>query len=112
MLYKFKSKNASDLVMLGPDGRRLLGILGKDALAPSGIVLVEQLDQAMAALTAAVEQEESARQAARTAADADADADGRERPTEPEVGLRQRCAPFIRMLQHSKAAGVPVVWGV
>jgi hypothetical protein len=108
MLYKFKSKNASDLVMLGPDGRRLLGILGKDALAPSGIVLVEQLDQAMAALTAAVEQEESARQAARTAADAD----GRERPTEPEVGLRQRCAPFIRMLQHSKAAGVPVVWGV
>jgi hypothetical protein len=108
MLYKFKSKNASDLVMLGPDGRRLLGILGKDASAPSGIVLVEQLDQAMAALTAAVEQEESARQAARTAADAD----GRERPTEPEVGLRQRCAPFIRMLQHSKAAGVPVVWGV
>jgi hypothetical protein len=108
MLYKFKSKNASDLVMLGADGRRLLGILGKDASAPTGIILVEQLDQAMAALGAAVMQDETARQAARAAADAD----GRERPTEPEVSLRQRAAPLTHMFRLSKAAGVPVTWGV
>jgi cyclopropane-fatty-acyl-phospholipid synthase len=108
MLYKFKSKNASDLVMLGADGRRLLSILGKDASAPTGIIVVEQLDQAMADLAAAVVQDEAARQADRAAADAD----GRERPVEPEVSLRQRAAPLSRMLHLSKEAGVPVVWGV
>ena len=31
MLYKFKSKAAGDLIMLEPNGRRVLQIIGKDA---------------------------------------------------------------------------------
>ena len=30
MLYKFKSKAAGDLIMLEPNGRRVLEIIGKD----------------------------------------------------------------------------------
>jgi hypothetical protein len=33
MLYKFKSKAAGDLIMLEPNGRRMLEIVGKDARA-------------------------------------------------------------------------------
>ncbi len=31
MLYKFKSKAAGDVIMLEPNGRRVLEIIGKDA---------------------------------------------------------------------------------
>ena len=38
MLYKFKSKAAGDLIMLEPNGRRVLQIIGKDP-QPQGIIL-------------------------------------------------------------------------
>ncbi|MDW8337472.1 MAG: DUF1840 family protein, partial [Tepidimonas sp.] len=34
MLYRFKSKATGDVVMLEPNGRRVLEILGKDPDAP------------------------------------------------------------------------------
>ena len=42
MLYKFKSKAAGDLIMLEPNGRRVLEIIGKDA-GPKGIILPEEM---------------------------------------------------------------------
>ena len=36
MLYKFKSKAAGDLIMLEPNGRRVLEIIGKETLTASG----------------------------------------------------------------------------
>jgi hypothetical protein len=36
MLYKFKSKAAGDVIMLGPNGDQVLRLLGR-APAPSGI---------------------------------------------------------------------------
>ena len=41
MLYKFKSKAAGDLIMLEPNGRRVLQIIGKEP-GPKGIVLPEE----------------------------------------------------------------------
>ena len=38
MLYKFKSKNTGDVIMLEPHGRQVLEIIGK-APGPTGIIL-------------------------------------------------------------------------
>ena len=46
MLYKFKSKNAGDLIMLEPHGRRILEVIGKDTGA-TGIILPEQMPAAI-----------------------------------------------------------------
>lgn len=112
MLYKFKSRATADLILLEPHGKRMLQVIGKEP-GPSGIVTVAQIPAAVAALEAAVLDEERRLAEAGQTKDADeADAvgaDGRERDT---VTLRQRAAPFIDMLRRSAAEGHDVVWGV
>ena len=49
MLYRFKSKAAGDVVMLEPNGKQVLEILGKDPAHP-GIILPEQMPAAIQAL--------------------------------------------------------------
>ena len=106
MLYKFKSRATADLIMLEPQGRQIVTLMGKTPGA-SGIVTAEQIPAAIAALEAAVAADEAARAEARDAADQDA-AD--EQPQD-SVRLRQRAAPFIDMLRRSAAEGCDVVWG-
>ncbi|HUR88355.1 MAG TPA: DUF1840 domain-containing protein [Ramlibacter sp.] len=100
MLYKFKSKAAGDLIMLEPNGRRVLEIIGKDA-GPKGIILPEQMPAAISALESAVAQEE-----------ADQNASGQAAPKSESVSLRQRAVPFIDMLKRCQKAGQEIVWGV
>ncbi|MCE1192427.1 MAG: DUF1840 domain-containing protein [Acidovorax sp.] len=108
MLYKFKSRAAADLIMLEPQGRQVVTLMGKTPGA-SGIVTVAQIPAAIAALEAAVAEEE-ARLKAQAAEDGD-DEDAAEAGKDA-VRLRQRVVPLIDMLQRSAAAGVDVVWGV
>ena len=104
MLYKFKSKAAGDLIMLEPNGRRVLQVIGKDP-GPQGIILPEAMRAAIQALEAAIAQEEADQQAARARGDADAES--------PDVvTLRQRAVPFLDMLQRAQKAGQDIVWGV
>jgi hypothetical protein len=98
MLYKFKSKNAGDVIMLEPNGRKVLEIIGKDA-GPKGIILPEQMPAAIQALQDAITLEESG--------DAESGAVPGDAP-----GLRQRAMPFIDMLQRNHKSGDDVVWGV
>ena len=63
MLYKFKSKAAGDLIMLEPNGRRVLEIIGKDA-GPQGIIQPGEMPAAIAALDAAIQREEAEQKAA------------------------------------------------
>jgi hypothetical protein len=98
MLYKFKSKNAGDVIMLEPNGRKVLEIIGKDA-GPKGIILPEQMPAAIQALQDAITLEESS--------DAESGAVPGDAP-----GLRQRAMPFIDMLQRNHKSGDDVVWGV
>jgi Domain of unknown function (DUF1840) len=107
VLYKFKSKATGDLIMLEPNGRRVLGIIGK-APGAAGIILAAEMPAAMAALEAAVVQEEQERKAA---AD-DARLQGSAPPEYEGVSLRQRAAPFIDMLRRCIKADVEIVWGV
>jgi len=108
MLYKFKSKATGDLIMLEPNGRRVLEIIGKDA-GPKGIILPEEMAGAIGALEAAIAREEKEQQDA--AAEAGADAKAAPRGGE-NVSLRQRAVPFLDMLRRASGAGKEVVWGV
>jgi hypothetical protein len=107
MLYKFKSKAAGDLIMLEPNGRQILQIIGKDP-GPKGIILPEQMASAIAALEAAVARDEADQKAA---AD-EAKANGKKPMSSAGVSLRQRVVPFIDMLRRCEKAGVEIVWGV
>jgi hypothetical protein len=97
VIYKFKSKAAGDLIMLGPNGDQLLQLLGREPAA-KGIIEVADMAAAIGALQQAVRDEEAQR-----AAD-DAPSRG--------VSLRQRIWPMVEMLKRAQAAGHPVVWGV
>lgn len=107
MLYKFKSKAAGDLIMLEPNGRRVLQIIGKDP-DPKGIIEPPQMGAAIAALEAAIAQEEAEHKAAID----EAKARGEEPPRFDAISLRQRAVPFIDMLRRCEKADKEIVWGV
>ncbi len=107
MLYKFKSKASGDLIMLEPNGRRMLEIMGKTP-GPQGIIEVHQMAAAVAALEGAVDQDEAQRQA-----EADeARRQGHALQTQEAITLRHRAAPLIEMLRRCEQAGADIVWGV
>lgn len=108
MLYKFKSPATADLIMLEPQGRRMLEIIGKPVDAKQGILQPSDMPAAVAALETAIVVEEEQRKAA----EAEAAARGEELPPREGVTLRQRATPFIDMLRRCQQAGKEIVWGV
>jgi hypothetical protein len=107
MLYKFKSKAAGDVIMLGPNGDHVLRLLGREP-APRGIFEVDAMAGMIATLQAAVAADDAARrgtQAAGDASDADAPARG------DAIALRQRVWPLVEMLRRCQAAREVIVWG-
>lgn len=97
MLYKFKSKDMGNVIMLEPNGRQILEIIGKTP-GPKGIILPEQMPAAIQALEAAIALESSGRED-----------DGSKHD---DVGLHQRAKPFIDLLRWNHKAGQEIVWGV
>ena len=61
MLYKFKSKVTADLIMLEPNGRKVLQLIGKGDAASlvKGILLPPDMPAAAAALERAIADEEA-----------------------------------------------------
>ena len=108
MLYKFKSPATADLIMLEPQGRRMLQIIGKPVDAKQGILQPSDMPAAVAALETAIVVEEEQRKAA----EAEAAASGEELPAQEGVTLRQRASPFIEMLRRCQQASKEIVWGV
>jgi hypothetical protein len=103
MLYKFKSKAAGDVIMLGPSGDRVMRLLGREP-APRGIFEVAHMTALRERLEQAVAAEEQARR--------DAAAEGRDAPaTSDSVSLRQRVWPLVDMLRRCEAAAEPITWG-
>jgi hypothetical protein len=108
VIYKFKSKAAGDVIMLGPTGDRLLRAMGREP-APKGIIEIDAMPAAIAALEEAV----TADEAAFAQAQAEAKAKGEPAPQrEGGVSLRQRAWPLVEMMKRSHAAGHEIVWGV
>jgi hypothetical protein len=106
-IYRFKSRETGDLVMLSQHGRHLLEILGKDPGAP-GILQTAEMPGATQRLRDAAAQEE----ADQKRQIAEAKAQGEPPPAFDVVSLRMRTAPFIEMMQRCEQAGVEIVWGV
>jgi hypothetical protein len=103
MIYKFKSKAAGDVIMLGPNGDRVLELIGKDR-TPQGIIEPGQMPAAAAALLAAVAADDAVRLAP---AAGDNDVAGK-----PEgISLRQRVWPLVEMLKRAQAENEPIIWG-
>ncbi len=101
MIYKFKSQATGDLVMTQPVGDRVLTLIGKGPSA-QGIVDVDQLPAAIAALESAV--------AAESPKDAQQQ-DGATAGKGDGVSLRQRVWPMVEMMKRALAEKQPIVWG-
>jgi len=117
MLYKFKSKETSDLIMLEPHARLILRLIGKDQGA-KGIVLPQEMPNAIQSLQNAIDAEEiAAAQAKQLAAEQGQEQNGNSSKTRfdeatPHISLKQRAVPFMDMLKRAHDANVEVVWGV
>ena len=110
MLYKFKSQATGDLIMLEPNGRQILKIIGKDHpdSLSRGILLPVDMPAAIVALKTAIAQEESLQKQRAQEALEHAEA-----PVRPEgISLRQRATPFIDMLKRCHKEDADLVWGV
>ena len=101
MIYKFKSKAAGDVIMMGPTGDAVLRAAGREP-APQGIFEPAALAAARAAIEQAVADDDAAR----------AEAEGVKPPKADGIGLRQRAWPLVEMMKRAEAAGAPIVWGV
>lgn len=108
MLYKFKSKVTGDLIMLEPNGRQVLQIIGKGD-GTKGILQPSEMPAAIAALERAVAEDEAAQQQRKQEAQASGE---KKAPRAETVSLRQRAVPFIDLLKRCQQADTDIVWGV
>jgi hypothetical protein len=109
-MYKFKSRAAGDLIMLEPNGRQILSILGRTdpASQAQGILLPEHMPEAIEKLQAAIQSDEDHKaQLVKEAQDK-----GETPPRFEGISLRQRAVPFIEMIKRCQKADKEIVWGV
>jgi hypothetical protein len=107
MLYKFKSKAGSDVIMLATHADQVLVAMGRQSV-PQGIVEVPDLPQIIQALEQALAQDAAAIEQAKM----DAKRDGKAVPTLADaVGLHQRAWPLLTVLKQAKKEGQVVIWG-
>jgi hypothetical protein len=105
MLYKFRSKAAGDVIMLGPNGDQVMRIVGREPAA-KGIFEVQHMPALIAALEKAVDADDSSRKEAVEAAGS-----SQTQGKGDAVALRQRVWPLVEMLRRCHAAGEVITWG-
>lgn len=113
MLYKFKSRATGDLIMLEPHARRVLAAMGREPSA-QGIVLPQDMPEAVARIEQAMAREDAERDAAKQAAREARDVADTSQADDQEsaLGLRQRAKPMLDMLRRSLQEDCEIVWGV
>jgi Domain of unknown function (DUF1840) len=119
MLFEFKSRATGTVVMTGDVGKKVLPLMGKSP-DPKGIITVDQMPAAIAALEAACKREkELAAEARNRPAGAGAtpgaaqDDAGKDPDDDPHlIGISQRVFPLIEMLKAAHAADKDITWGV
>jgi len=105
MIYKFKSRASSDFVMLEVHARQLFEIIGK-APERKGVITVDQIPVAIAALEAALAREKS-----NTHNNDNFAVEGHDEAAEKQhVSLHQRATPLLHMLKESMAEKKDVTW--
>jgi hypothetical protein len=111
MLYRFKSEVTADIIMLEPNGRQILEIIGKSADA-KGIILPEQMSLALDKLEQAVQADLMLRENLKKALAKGEEVDSNSPVLKEAISLQQRALPFIDMLKRSIKSQTNVVWGV
>jgi hypothetical protein len=116
MLYKFRSKAAGDVLMLGPQGDQFLRALGREPSA-RGILEPPVMPAALQALQQAIDEDERARAAVQNRGRASDDGEGEDAAPAQSAGrdalpLRRRLWPMVEMIRRAQAADEPIVWGV
>jgi hypothetical protein len=101
----FRSEVGPDVMMFDEVAQRMMVLMGKEH-ATRGVVTVEQLPAAIAALQQAIAQDR-ATQRGKPAAEEDDEA-----PAAAPVSLAQRAVPLVELLEISLARGKPVTWGI
>ena len=112
MLIVFKSSASGDVIMFEKNGKEMLGVLGKDPADATGIVTVEQLPGAIAAVKAAIEADKARAAEARAAEARHDEAADEARPSGGGVSFFQRAVPLLELLERALKDKVPVTWGV
>lgn len=111
MIYKFKSKATGDLIMLESVARQILMLIGKKTeagIASKGILLPQDIPEALTILKAAVLAEKN-----NTKLNIEESQEGIHYEWgNSKVSLQQRAIPFQRMLEQSLNENVPVVWNI
>lgn len=102
MIVTFKSKATSDVIMFGDVAYALMKIIGKRP-ETKGILTVEQLPDAIAALQAVVAQEKRA---------GTVDEEEGTPAIAQRVSMAQRALPLLELLECSLKKKTPMVWGV
>jgi hypothetical protein len=111
-LVVFRSKAAGEIFMFAETARRILAIIGKDD-APRGVIGAEQVAEALARLSAAVEEEkEQIRQAREEAEQAQRRGEPAADESARAITLAQRAHPLLEMLRAAQKKRVDVTWGV
>ncbi len=108
-LFRFRSRECPDLLMLAADAERLLRIMTGDAPA-KGILPHARMNQALQALRQAVLEDEAARQEA-AQAESGEESDAQDKAL-PAIRLAQRAQPMINTLERCQREQCDLVWGV
>lgn len=111
MLITFKSAAGADVLMFGQHAKPILEIIGKDGDDPKGIVTVEQLPGAIAALRAAIE-EDKQHQARPSQDEEETAKEAGQTGMAAPVSLAQRAYPVLALMEESLKEKTPVTWGV
>lgn len=106
MLIIFKSGVCADVVMVEKNGKAILGILGRNPDDLRGVLTVEQLPDAIAALKSVIEAGRGQDSGAPNEAEND------EAPPDEGVDISLRAVPILALCERSLRGKVPVTWGV
>ena len=107
MIYKFRSDAGADIIMMGPDGDKVLRLIGKEPAA-RGIIEVDAMPAAIAAMERAILTEK----AVDVEPDGEADDRASGQAAAKAVRLQQRAWPLLEMMKRALAAEKDIVWGV
>jgi hypothetical protein len=107
-LVVFRSRAAGEIYMFAESAQRIFEIIGRTE-STRGVITAEQMPEALARLTAAVEADKKATEHASRQVSAPDDS------VEPQargVTLAQRAFPLLEMMRAAQKKGVDITWGV
>lgn len=109
MLIVFKSQATADVLMFGQAAEAMLKAIGKDPKDHTGIITLEQLPTAIAALQQAIADDKARH------AKADDDEDNEDNDDKPSamvapVSFAQRAVPLLDVMREALANEQPLIW--